>query len=618
MKPRSVLILLGILAVLCLAYWLVLLNEQRIVQKQYESKRLFSFAPEAVTSITIQREGEKATSGERRQQGGWTVTAPHSVRANPIIWDRVARNLAELLSERNVYESTPGNLEDYGLADPVLKVQGATDGGESVTVSFGTMEPTQKYRYGLVEGGPLFLASTDQFFELDRDLQWLRDRDLVKVGAEGIQRIAVAPFERLETAPEGATGPETWKAFKPVAAERRPDGLWYIVEPEPAVADQEILNKLAAEIQYVKGREYVDAPENLADYQLDPPKSRVSVRTPGSEEEEQTFYVGSFSTGENTEGGVFVMRKDEPSVFVVDAEMVTLFPKTPTAWNEKRLVTRPGSSIKSIEYWAGEQHFKLATAEGQPWRLTAPRDDESDQGAVSQFIGTLLNSKGAEYWPEPKPEFGLDDPIIRIQLGYGTEDESADIRVGALTEDEKARYVTQDTGDVVTLSTDQVEKLVVAYTDFLPKGLLQFRESDVNEVSLNFEGTSYMFARGESAWKITEPAGKVWESQSDMRALIEGLSGMRAVAIEESPAPADLAPYGLAQPVMTVRLTARETAADGTQSIIGPLLIGKLCDDDPHQRYALAAGRLDLFRVKQDVIDTVRDALRGVVDEQSP
>jgi len=608
-----VLILLGALVGLCLAYWLLLLNEQRVERKAYEAKRLFSFAPEDVREITIQREGERATSGERREQGGWTITAPYRVRANPLIWDRVARNLAELLSERTIYESAPENLEDYGLAEPVLNVDAKTGEGDSVAVSFGSMEPTQKYRYGLVEGGPLFLASTDQFFELDRSLnEWLRDRDLVKVGNDGIRRIAVAPFERKEDAPEGATGPETWKAFKPVAAERREDGLWYIVEPEPAVADQKTLNELAAEIQYVKGREYVDAPENLTDYHLDPPKSRVTVKT-GASGEEQTFFVGGFSTGEDTEGGVFVKREDEPAVFVVDAQMVTLFPKTPTAWNEKRVVTRSGTSITSIEYWAGEQHFKLETAEGQPWRLVEPREEESDQAAVSQFIGALLNAKGTDYWPEAKSEFGLDDPIIRMHVGFG--EESADIRVGALTEDEKARYVTQDTGDVVALPIEQVEKLVVAFTDLVAKGLLHFRESDVNEVSLIFEGTSYIFARGESAWKVAEPAGKVWESQSDMRALLDGLSGMRAVAIEECPAPADVAPYGLDEPVLTVRLTAREKADNENQAIIGPLVIGSLCEDDPHQRYAMAAGRLDLFRVKQDIIDTVRDALRGVVDD---
>jgi hypothetical protein len=593
----------------------MLVNEERVAQKEYEAKRLFSFVPEAVKSITIQREGERATTGERRQQGGWTVTAPHNVTANPIVWDRVARNLAELLSERTVHDAAPNELAAYGLENPVLKVQATTDSGEAVALSFGSMEPTQKYRYGLVDGGPLFLASPDQFFELDRDLLWLRDRDLVQKGTEGVTRVEFARMTRADDAQADATGPDTWMESVSVVAERRDDGQWYILEPEPAVADQETMNKLAAEFQYAVGREYVDVPESLSDYQLDPPKARIRVKTDASPEL-QTFYAGAFSTGQDTEGGVFVKREDQAPVFVVDAEMVTLFPKTPTAWNEKRLITRPGSAIASIEYWAGEQHFRLETAEGQPWRLTAPRDDESDQAAVSQFIGALLNSKGIEYWPEPEPEFGLDEPIIRIQLGYGTEGEQAEIRVGALTEDETARYVTQDTGDVVTLPKEQVERFVVAFTDFAPKGLLQFREADVGEVSLIFEDVSYIFARGESAWRVTEPDGKVWESQSDMRALLDGLSGMRAVAIEESPAPADVAPYGLDHPIMTVRLTAREKTTDGSQTIIGPLQIGKLCDDNPHQRYAIAAGRLDLFRVKQEIIDTVRDALRGVVDEQ--
>lgn len=615
MKPRSVLILLGFLAGLCLAYWLILLNEERVEQRAYESKRLFDFEPESVQTVTIRREGERATIGERRAQGGWTVTAPHNVPANPIVWDRVAKNLAELLSERVVYETAPDDLENYGLAEPVLEVQ-ATAGDESVSLSFGSMEPTQKYRYGLLEEGPLFLVSTEQFFELDRDLLWLRNRNLVEKGAEGISRIEYARMARADDAPAVATGPDTWKESVPVVAERRDDGIWQIVEPEPAVADQQTLNKLAAEIQFAVGREYVDNPESYADYQLDPPKARIRVQTAGAPDL-QGFYLGAFSTGENTEGGVFVMREDQPSVFVVDAEMVTLLPTTPTAWHEKRLITRPGSEITSIEYTAGEQHFRMETTEGRPWRLTAPRDEDTDQGAVSQFIGNLLNTTGVDYWPEPKPEFGLDDPIIRIHITYGQNGESGEIRVGALMDDEKARYVTQDSGDVVAVPVEQVEKFVVAHTDFAPKGLLQFREADVTEVLLELDGESYRFKKGESAWLVAEPVGKVWESQSDMRALLEGLRTMRAVGIEKSTAPANLTLYGLEEPVLTVGLTTRDAAGAG-ESVIGPVTIGSLCDDNPHQRYAMAAGRLDLFRVKQDIIDTVRDVLRGVVDDAPP
>jgi hypothetical protein len=110
-----------------------------------------------------------------------------------------------------VYETAPDDLENYGLAEPVLEVQATAGDGESVSLSFGSMEPTQKYRYGLLEEGPLFLVSTEQFFELDRDLLWLRNRNLVEKGAEGISRIEYARMARADDAPAVATGPDTWK-----------------------------------------------------------------------------------------------------------------------------------------------------------------------------------------------------------------------------------------------------------------------------------------------------------------------------------------------------------------------------------------------------------------------
>ncbi|MCC6486717.1 MAG: DUF4340 domain-containing protein, partial [Candidatus Hydrogenedentes bacterium] len=481
MKPRTTLLLLGTLALLCLAYWLTMVNEERVARNVEMAKRLFDFKPEDVSSITITREGEKATSGERREAGGWTVTAPYPVPANPVVWDRVATNLANLSNERTI-ETDAEDLEPYGLKEPILSVAAQTKEGKSVSVSFGKMEPTQKFRYGKLEDGPLFLAMTDQFFELDRDLLWLRDRDLIKKEQEGITRIEYARMARADDAAEGATGPASWKESVSVVAERGSDGVWHILEPEPAVADQEVLNNLASEIQFAVGRDYVDAPENLSDYTLDPPLARVRVRA-GSQEKLQSFFLGSFSTAKEDEGGVFVMREGLPAVFVVDAQMVTLLPKDPNAWHEKRVITRQGSDITGLEYTAGEQHFKLETVEGKGWQVVEPADIESDQTAISQFISELLSLKGANYWPEPQPEFGLDKPVISIRLTYKDVAEPASILVGAATPDGKSRYVTQDTGDVITLATEQVKKLEITTTDLAAKGLLACKQEEVQEVA---------------------------------------------------------------------------------------------------------------------------------------
>ncbi|MCC6485988.1 MAG: DUF4340 domain-containing protein, partial [Candidatus Hydrogenedentes bacterium] len=182
----------------------------------------------------------------------------------------------------------------------------------------------------------------------------------------------------------------------------------------------------------------------------------------------------------------------------------------------------------------------------------------------------------------------------------------------------KSRYVTQDTGDVITLANEQVKKLEITTTDLAAKGLLAAKQDEVREVALQFEGVSYRFTKGEQAWKIDEPAGKVWESQSDMKALLAELSSVRATAIEQSPAPADLKPFGLDTPTLSVRLSAAPSAPDGQTRVLGPLMIGALCTDSPHERYAMVAGRADLFRVKQTLVDTLRDALRGVVDAAQP
>ena len=106
MKTRTNIALLVVLLALCAGYWLLVRSQQQHKVDVVEAKRLFAFAPGDVTSITIQREGERASTGAHEPDGTWRITAPMAIPANSLIWDRVAKNVAELSNQRTV-EETP-------------------------------------------------------------------------------------------------------------------------------------------------------------------------------------------------------------------------------------------------------------------------------------------------------------------------------------------------------------------------------------------------------------------------------------------------------------------------------------------------------------------------------
>lgn len=610
MKGRQNLILLGVLLLLCFGYWLMVRTEEVTREQAAEAKKVFSFAPEDLETITITREGERPTTGVRDAATQWRITEPKPIAANPLLWDRVAKNLAELASERTLDDKREG-ASAYGLDDPVLKVSATTRDGSSVEVHFGVLDPTQKYRYARAGEGPVFLVNPDAFFELNRELLWLRDRDLFKEGEQGITYIEYARIRPATLGEDGSTE-QNWEESVVVAAERESNTGWRVLSPTPGTGDHAMLDDLAGELQFAIGRNYIDYPEDLQDYNLDPPKARLTIRS--GDGPAQTAYFGSFEAARKEDAGVYVMHENSDCVFVVDAHMVTLFPSNPDAWNEKRILTRSATDLTSIAYEAGTQRFALVNAESGGWQLSEPRQDKTDQGAVSTFISTLMSLKGSEYFAARAPEFGLDQPVIRIALTWKDVETGGDILVGAATPDGGRRYVTQDNGAVTTLTNEEVGRLAVSIKDFLSKSLLAFKRDLAREIRLTFEGTEYVFVRGEQAWKVERPTGKVWDSQNDMQGLIAAITPLNAESVDADPAPDDLSIFGLDTPVAEWSVTLAPEAEGGQPQTLGPVSIGGICPDNNHMRYAMVKGRDQVFRVRQAVVGKIREVLRGVRD----
>ncbi len=606
MRARTNILLLTVLLALCAGYWYLQRAKEEHKTEVAEAKKIFAFAPGDVTSITIEREGERASTGVR-DADAWKITEPMAIPANSQIWERVAKNLAEFANQRTVTD--PAELSVYKLDNPRLKVRATVKDGTKVDLRFGEMDPTQKFRFTQSGDGTIFLATPGQFSELDRDLTWLRDCELFNEGKAGISYIEFTPMRAKPGATE--SDPPVVETAVSVIAEKDAQGVWSIVAPTAGTADQDMLNTLASDLQFARGRDYVDSPESLKDYQLDPPRARVRVK--GENGDVQTAYFGAFEPSKEEDAGVYAMQEGRPSVFVVDAFIVNNFPQAgPDAWREKRLITRQGSAITSLKYSAGPQQFLLVNEEGG-WKLKEPQEEATDQMAVSNFIGALLEMKGKASHVERKPEFGLDVPAIRIAITYKDVPEPAEILVGAQDAKDSRYYVTQDSGVVTTLLDTDVDKLKKSAKDFMSRSLMSFKQAEASEMTLTLDDAAYAFVKGEQAWLVREPAAKVWESQDDMRALLDTFDGLSAESVESAVTPPDLAILGLDKPAVTVTVTTKNESGETTAH--AQVSIGKICPDDDHLRYAMVAGRPQVYRVKQAPVSEVRAALRGVIDQ---
>ncbi|MBP7634146.1 DUF4340 domain-containing protein [Candidatus Ozemobacteraceae bacterium] len=117
-------------------------------------------------------------------------------------------------------------------------------------------------------------------------------------------------------------------------------------------------------------------------------------------------------------GSVYVQRKDDPNVYVVDNSVVTAFRKSLPDLRDKALFTEDFTDIASVTVVNGSTTFELAkTSTG--WDMSAPANMPADAGEVSSLIFGIRDLKADRFVDESTPESavqGFDTPSYKVVM----------------------------------------------------------------------------------------------------------------------------------------------------------------------------------------------------------
>jgi hypothetical protein len=611
MRLRSTLALAVLLAALCAAYWgMQHLNLRRAATAQ-QAKQLFQFKPEAVRGLTIHQVNGVPVAAERDAGGGWRITEPNpTIRPLQLLWNRVAEKFAALNNERTVSDK-PGDLKQYGLDVPQLSVEARVDGVAPVKIFVGDVEPTQRYRYARLGDGPLFLLSTDSFFELNRALDDLRHRFAVDDRDANINEVQFAwiwtgdlPSDRPVPQSPPAVGEESTLIR---VVRDNPKSPWRMVAPVEAAADQEAVDALVKEVQFATGRNFVDKPESLSDYGLKPARARITV-VDDRGGKAQTILIGRLEE-KGDKGGLYVQHVGQDAVFQIDGQLWTLLPKSPLQWRERRLLTRRVSDVSRIEFRGKDDSFTLGKDEKGEWRLEAPALQDVNQFAVSGYLAMFKELKGESFAVGQPAEFGLDTPETTIDLRY-EDGNTAQIRTVPSAKEPGLYYATQDTGAVVTLKGVAADALLAKSESFRSRELLRFNKADATRMEFQFENLGMVIEKRDGQWVIVAPATMHLANQSDAEAILTAICPLKATRAESDAAPQAPEKYGFAKPVFSIYVTVHSSGA-AADTRYGQLRIGGVAPDNSQERFAMVDGKTGVFRVGQEVVQNIREALRG-------
>lgn len=614
MRFRSTLLLGLVLAVLCGAYFGMQHWRTREARQAAEAKRMFSFEAGDVRALEILRLNESPSAAERAPGQPWVMTKPDpSIVPLQLMWDRVAEHLAALTNERTIAEG-PGDAAQYGLDAPALTMDARLASGGGIRVKFGKPDPTESYRYAQADDGEIFLATKTGFFELNRSLNDLRDRFLLNDRESPLVRFEFARIwtGRKEAAMENPP-PVGTESVSVVLERSGKDAPWRMRAPVDAPVNQEEAGALVKQVQYAMGEGYVDTPAPLSEYGLDPACFRITVAdvkdgTP------QTVFIGD--AAEEKPGTVYARRADRNAVFLIDGHLLTLFPRSPDAFRERRLVTRSVSSIKKVDYRARDGNAFVLEKDAQGgWKVSQPEIAEVSPVAVSDYIAAFKWVECSSFPGGAPEQYGLTDPDVTITLTYEGEETPGVLRFKLAPNDATgSMYVTQDTGEVVMLPKEGAGVLMADATRFRSRQLLRFSKADAQTIEFQLENQGYVLEKAHEQWVVKQPEKKLLENQSDAVALVDALAQLNAVG--EVKNPPEAAALGLDAPVFTVYVTTRPSGDLNAQATrLGPLAVGKTDPENSMQRYATSAGHPGVFHVKQELIDTVRETCKGIRDQ---
>lgn len=605
MKLRQSLFLLVVLIILAGLYAALQYRREHQAAQVESAKQLFSFSPSDIQRLSIKRIGEVSAVAERVSQDTWRIVEPNATIAPfHLMWNRVATHLAGLANEHTVMES-PSDLAAYGLDAPALELNASLTDGSDLRIIFGDLEPTGRYRYTRLGDGPMFLVRKEAFFELDRSLGDLRYRYLVENRDVPLTRMEFAWIWTDPPADKDGRHIETGQEAIAIAVERTtPNAQWRIVSPYEAPARHEKVEALASELQFAVCKDFIDHPENLSDYGLQPARARITFKDAGAGTE-RTLLVGKVDDSPD-KAGQFVKLDNQDAVLVIETPLLSLLPTTPTEWQDLRLLTGRVSDIKELTYTRGEKRMILAKDAEGGWRLQEPVLEAVNDFAVNAFLRFIKEAEGDDFVEEAETKGALENPEVRIALSL--EDGSSSEILLAPSGAPGVYYAKQDSGGIVALSGIAVKMLLIDADTFQSLELLRFIKSNVEGLKVNFEGREYQIIRRHDVWTATAPEGVEIGNQADVESLLDAVCPLNAKSIVDK-TNEDKTPYGLNTPVFSLQLHLATPDAAGRQDLT--LDIGAVSPDNSSERFACGNARSGIFTISQEVMDKLRESLRG-------
>ncbi|MFO7870838.1 MAG: DUF4340 domain-containing protein [Kiritimatiellia bacterium] len=574
----------------------------------------------------------------RKIGGEWRIEEPLDVRADSAgiqaileVAGAIKRREIVSAAERAQRELT---LEDYGLAEPraVLALETGTGRKELLA---GADSPLGRQLYVKLSDEDAVIAVSSRIIDvLPGSVQELRDKYLLHGSADRTWRLGI----------------QTRKGGFIELARGQKSKYWLFQQPDIGRADQGRVLGILEALYSAQVREFVwdedrpqegeeetgedvppDAGSRFELYHLADDEARVKVMLWRSGEDVGVeLLFGRKDTG--TENKVYARRKGVNSVYAVDPSVLEVLDVEVKDLRNRNVFTIAPADVMSVSVREKNRELLMVRSHGLPWRITEPVDWPADRGTVDQMLRDLTRLRILSFADGSETNLavmGLTPVSCEMRISTGTVEGGAEAAgketdgQGPLTEGVaigrriNGRSVVYgkftdrgiqfgDEATVFTLSAEETARLGETGADplvYRDKTMLALSAENIRRITLIKCGKEETITRDDSGdWKSPEGAGPV--DTEAVESILFAVSNLRASKFEAY-APENRAPYGLAEPHLTLTL-----GLSGSEGIQKSVMIGFRSPGEGI--YAMVKGADVIFVLRKAAVDMLtRDLIRA-------
>lgn len=361
------------------AYFGVFQKEQEELAAKETEGKLFTLDAEAIVSLEVEAEGETTTLEKR--DGSWRITSPISARADDAAVTRLIGDLGRARYRRIVQEE--GELRPFGLENPPIRVEARTEAGETAYIAVG-LGNTFDATYFVSNGpGRVYIAESMVHSSLGKSTFHLRDKELVSLEAEEVERITIEGAKRVELS--------------------RTEGGWKLDAPREAPADEKEVDDLLGKLLAFRATAFPDHETT----KLGEPLSILTLAPREGEARTIRFWEEGEKAYAQASGG---------DLAEIAASALEPLKKDPEELRDRRIAPFDTETIARMEVRTAEESFTVQRA-GDGWTLTSPKEGPARRWKMNAGLENLAELRPEEVLPaSAAADHGLEDPARTVRI----------------------------------------------------------------------------------------------------------------------------------------------------------------------------------------------------------